>query len=392
MRRGGSAPDGRRIEGSRYNQQAVTSIAGPIAINASALGARPSGLGRYAGGLVHGLAALGLDLIVHTPTPDAFERLPARVQRACRLVRPERGVLGHVARLAWCQTVLRARVRRDRPSVLLNPLPEGVLASQVPQVTVIHDLIPLAFPRAFPRQQWYFRRLVPAVLRASRAVIAVSEATRQEAIRAYRLDPARVHTVPDGYDPERFRPDGPTATGPDLPCVLFVGNLLPHKNLARLVDAVAQVRRVVPVRLTLIGHGRRREVSALADLARRTAVPVELRGFVADEDLAAWYRAARVVVLPSLAEGFGLTALEAMACGSAVIVSRIPPLVELVADAGLVVDPTDTGALAGAIGRVVGDDRLRKELGERAVRRAAEFSWLRTAREVAAVLEAVERG
>jgi len=87
-----------------------------------------------------------------------------------------------VARLLWCQTGLRARVGLDRPGVLLNTLPEGVLRCRVPQVTVVHDLIPLAFPRDYPRQQLYFRRLIPAILRESRAVIAVSEAARREVI------------------------------------------------------------------------------------------------------------------------------------------------------------------------------------------------------------------
>src|SRR5260370_28132829 len=106
-----------------------------------------------------------------------------------------------MARLLWCQTALRARVALERPGVLLNTLPEGVLRCQVPQVTVVHDLIPLAFPGEYPRQQFYFRRLVPAILRESRAVIAVSEATRLQVLAAYGLRPERVPALPHGYDP-----------------------------------------------------------------------------------------------------------------------------------------------------------------------------------------------
>ena len=84
---------------------------------------------------------------------------------------------------------------RSTASVLLNTLPEGVLRCRVPQVTVVHDLIPLAYPRDYPRQQLYFRHLVPTILRESRAVIAVSQATRREVIAAYGLSPERVHAV-----------------------------------------------------------------------------------------------------------------------------------------------------------------------------------------------------
>jgi glycosyltransferase involved in cell wall biosynthesis len=358
-----------------------------VAINASVLGAQPSGLGRYASGLVHGLSGAGLDLVVYTSMPEAVANLPARVHRASQLLRPERGPVGHLARLAWCQIGLRLRVQRDRPTLLLNPLPEGLVLSPVPQVSVIHDLIPLAFPRAFPRQQWYFRRLVPAVLRASRAVVAVSEATRQLAIATYGLDPTLVHTVPNGHD-TKFCPEGPSASS-GIPYVLYVGNALPHKNLPRLIEAFASIRRTVTARLVVIGAGRARDAMALNDLARRLGAPVENHGFVSDRELIEWYRGARALVLPSLMEGFGLTALEAMACGTPPIVSRIPSLMDLVGEAGIQADPANTAELADAMCRLLTDDGLRKDLRERALERAAEFTWARTAREVEAILRGV---
>ena len=154
----------------------------PFAINGSILGPAPSGLGQYALGLLRALDPLREGLVVYTSCPEALSGLRATLRRISPLTRPELGVRGHVARLLWCQTGLRARVGLDRPGVLLNTLPEGVLRCRVPQVTVVHDLIPLAFPRDYPRQQLYFRRLIPAILRESRAVIAVSEAARREVI------------------------------------------------------------------------------------------------------------------------------------------------------------------------------------------------------------------
>src|SRR6267378_4049955 len=114
--------------------------------------------------------------------------------RALSLASPERGLIGHLARLAWCQAGLRLRLRRDRADVLLNTVPEGVLASAVPQVTVVHDVH-----------------------------------------RVFGLDPRRIRVIPNGYDAERFTTEGPTIDDGGLPYVLWIGNALPHKNLPRLI-------------------------------------------------------------------------------------------------------------------------------------------------------------
>src|ERR1700730_15067300 len=226
-----------------------------IAVNASIVGPAPSGLGQYALGLVRALDRLREGLVVYASCPEAFSGLRVTLRPTSPLTRPELGVRGHVARLLWCQTALRTRLGLERPGVLLNTLPEGVLRCRVPQVTVVHDLIPLAFPREYPRQQVYFRRLVPAILRESRAVIAVSEATRREVLAAYGLRPERVHAIPNGYDHAEVVPVGPATDDGGVPYVLYVGNLLPHKNLPRLTEAVAHVARQSPVRLVIAGSG-----------------------------------------------------------------------------------------------------------------------------------------
>jgi len=360
-----------------------------IAINASILGDRPSGLGQYAVGLIRALDALRSGLVVHTSYPEPLAGLRATVRRASPLIRPERALRGHAARLLWCQTVLRLRLWRDRPAVLLNTLPEGVLRSPTPQVTVVHDLLPLTFPGEYPRQHYYFRYLVPAILRESRAVIADSEATRRHALNAYRLPPDRVHVVPCGYDTARFRPDGPVADDVGVPYVLYVGNVLPHKNLPRLVEALARVSRRVPARLVIAGDGRPAHIQALEALAERTGTRVELKRYVPHDDLPALYRGARLVALPSLAEGFGLTALEAMGCGTPVVAANTSSIPEVVGDAGLLVDPGNAEAIADAMLRLLTDEAVRKDLIARGLARAPGFSWDRTAREVLAVLDQV---
>jgi glycosyltransferase involved in cell wall biosynthesis len=361
----------------------------PVAVNASILGPAPSGLGQYALGLVQSLDPLREGLVVYTSYREGLSGLRATVRRISPLTRQDRGVRGHVARLLWCQTALRARVGLERPGVLLNTLPEGVLRCRVPQVTVVHDLIPLAFPRDYPRQQFYFRRLVPAILRESRAVIAVSEATRREVLAAYGLRPERVHAIPNGYDHAEFVPVGPATDDGGVPYVLYVGNLLPHKNLPRLTEAVAHVARQSPVRLVIAGSGTPGRVGELRRLADRVGATLELMPYVSQRALPSLYRGARLVAMPSLAEGFGLPALEAMACGTPVVVGKTSAMPEVVGDAGLLVDPEDTGAISDAILRLLTQDPLRKELIARGLARATAFSWERTARQVLTILDEV---
>jgi glycosyltransferase involved in cell wall biosynthesis len=360
-----------------------------VAVNASIIGPRASGLGQHARGIVRALDALHAPLVIHTALPGAVAPLRAVVRRAPSLVLPDRGLRGHLARMVWTQLALGRRLARDGVDVLVNTIPEGPLASSIAQVTVVHDLIPLEFPEHYPRQQLYFRRLVPAVLRRARIVVAVSEATRRRVIDAYGLPAARVRTVLNGFDAEQFSPDGPAIGDGGLPYVLFVGNLLPHKNLPRLVEAVARAAVRTPARLVVVGAGRPRAVAQLRALAERLGAAVELRAFVPPAEVTPLLRGARALVLPSLAEGFGLPAVEAMACGTPVIAGNVSALPEVVGDAGLLVDPHDVAALADAIVRVLSNDRLRKELSARGLERAARFSWARCAGELLDIVREV---
>jgi len=368
-------------------------IDGTIAINAAIVGQRPTGLGFYALHLISGLAALGERLHVFTSRPDLITTPGTRVERVSAAMRPERGALGHLSRLVWVQTGLRARVRRANPRVLLNLMPEGLLASRVPQVTTVHDLLPLLYPAEYPRQQYYFRHYVPAVLRASRAVIVISESTRRDLLHFYDLPSEKVHVVMSGYDAERFRPSvstGPGAEPDGEPYLLYVGNVMPHKNLPRLVEAFAQAARRLPVRLVMRGWGRPRHVRELQGMIAALGIEgqVDWQPYAAEGELLALYRNARALVLPSLHEGFGLTALEAMACGTPVVASHVSSIPEVVGEAAVLVDPLDPGSIAAGLARVLTEDGLCKDLRARGLERAGQFSWDATAR---AVQQAVAR-
>ncbi|MDE3102060.1 MAG: glycosyltransferase family 4 protein [Chloroflexota bacterium] len=338
-----------------------------IGVNATILGDRPTGLGVYTHGLIDALRKQGEDLDVIT------------------LPRP----MGHAGRILWLQTALGARLARSRPAVLLNPLPEAPLLPPVPQVTVVHDLIPLFYPgRArIPRAHLYFRYVVPLVIRSSRAVIADSEATKRDVVARYRLAPERVHVAYPGYDAERFRPD-PADVPADPPYLLYVGNVAPHKNLVRLVEAFAQVAPGTSATLVMRGSGRPWHVEPVRRRIEELGIGdrVDWEPYEDAATLPRLYRCARAVVLPSLYEGFGLTALEAMACGTPVIAARAASVPEVTGDVAVLVDPRDAGALSAAMSDLLGSDALAADLRARGLERARLFSWERTAERVGAHL------
>lgn len=364
-----------------------------IGINASIVGENPTGLGLYSINLVRELDRIRDDLVVYTSHPEAFGRLRNRVVRVSAVTRPEHSTLGHSSRVVWLQSILRLRAQADGVGVILNTVPEGVLGFRIPQVTVVHDLLPLFFPAEYPRQQYYFRLLVPRILRISRVVIADSESTRRDILRNYSLSPEKVRVVHPGYDAGIYFPNGEERPArQEDPYCLYVGNLLPHKNLLRLLDALAILRRRRPCRLIIRGEGRPAYVRAVGERVETLGLTgaVAFVGYTGERVLRDLYAHAACLVLPSLGEGFGLPVLEAMACGTPVVTANTSSLPEVAGDAALLVDPNDAIALADAMHRVLTDRELREDLRRRGLARAALFGWRRAAEQMSQLLAEVD--
>ena len=371
------------------------SASGGVGINASIIGENPTGLGLYASNLIRALDELRNDLRVYTSCPAALGAVRARVLPTTTLARPERGLRGHFARVVWVQTALRLRVRAAGVGVLLNTVPEAILGSRVPQVTVVHDLLPVFFPAEYPRQQYYFRSFVPRVLRSSQVIVADSESTRQDIIQGYRIAPERVTVIYPGYDPATYRTnglDGAPAPAEDS-YLLYVGNLLPHKNLLNLLDAFAILRRRRRARLVIRGDGQPAHARAVHERVETLGLAdaVSFQGYAAGGELRALYARAACLVLPSLREGFGLPVLEAMACGTPVITSSSSSLPEVGGDAALRVDPYEAVDLSDAMYRVLADADLRADMRERGLKWVRGFTWRRTAEQMSRLLDDVRR-
>ncbi|MFO1322754.1 MAG: glycosyltransferase family 1 protein [Burkholderiales bacterium] len=257
----------------------------------------------------------------------------------------------------------------------------------------LHDLLPLTEPalagrgRSLPVRAW-----LRAIEARARVVLCVSAFTRGEALARSRLDAARVHVTPLGVDAAWSASDAPPPAPGATPTMIYVGLLKPHKNVHRLLRAFAGVRERIPHRLVLVARHRGvRNVDAQAlALARTLGDRVELVEALPFHELVARVRAAQFAVQPSLHEGFGLPALEAMAAGTPVLAGRAGALPEVCGDAALYCDPASESDIAGALLRLAGDASLRAQLAGRGRIRARAFSWdacaEATARALAAAL------
>ena len=276
-----------------------------------------------------------------------------------------------------------------REAIDLFHAPHYVLPPLVPcrSVVTIHDCIHLMFPQYLPnRLAWgYARASMWAATHRSDRVLTVSEASKRDILRFFHIPPEKIDVIYNGIDERFWTPPSEEAVCRvreryrlDDPFLLYAGNIKPHKNLERVIDAFDRLRKegFADLKLMIIGD----EISKYAALRRAVHrhhlhKHVRFFGFVPDDTLAVLYRLADVFVFPSLYEGFGLPPLEAMASGTPVVTSNVSSLPEVAGDAALLVDPRDPEAIAGAIRMLLTDRTLREDLRERGLARAHAFSW-----------------
>jgi glycosyltransferase involved in cell wall biosynthesis len=306
---------------------------------------------------------------------------------------PHQGSRGHLRRLIWTQTQLSQIYRQQRSSLIFSPVPEAPLAYPLARslaqgcrtVVMMHDLIPLRFPRWRSPLTNYFRWVVPWVLKQSLHILANSQSTAEDVQRFYGIPASKVTAIPLAYDAQAFRPQGL----PKGNYFLYLGRPDPYKNLGRVIEAFAQTALSHELELWVAGGsdprftpGLQAQVDALGLTPRVKFLP-----YVPYGELPGLIEQAIALVFPSLWEGFGLPVLEAMACGTPVITSDCSALPEVAGPAALLVDPRSVGAIAEAMGAIASDGALQAQLRSAGLARAQAFSWAQTQAQTLAVLE-----
>jgi glycosyltransferase involved in cell wall biosynthesis len=360
-----------------------------IGFDARELQGRPTGTGRYLRNLLR-VWSEGPDRLVaylDGAAPDDPALRATRVETRVLGDRPRRGVI-------WQERLLPRAARADGIDVFFSPAYTCPLTLRVPRVTAVHDLSFFSLPHDFSALDGLRRRLlVAASLRASRAVVTISDFTRREIGARFPEVLPRVTAIPLGADDDLAPAPGRERARRRLdvrgPLLLSVGSVFDRRCLPVLLRAVAGLVPSWPeLRLDVVGENR--SSLDLAALVRSAGLRrhVRLSGFVDENELALRYAAADVAVFLSEYEGFGLPALEAMARGVASVVSSAPAMGELFADGAVLVEPHDDAAVRGAIDGLLRDPAARAERVARGRALARRFSWRATALRTREVLAA----
>lgn len=280
--------------------------------------------------------------------------------------------------------LLATALWRKKPDLFFSPGYNAPLASPCPFVFTLYDLNHLYIAEnSSAAKRAYYRHIIRPACHRAAYVLTGSEYSKNQIIEWAGVSEEKIINVGCGVGPP-FGPSGDRYE-PGYPYVLYVGTHKAHKNLGRLLQAFAASGVSKDIRLILSGT-QDSEISQQIDNLNLTAAVSFLQS-PPDDVLAGAYRGAVALMFPSLYEGFGLPALEALACGVPVLTSTVCSLPEVVGDAGIFVDPLDVEAIANGIRRLVHDSDLRNQLRNRGTPRAQKFSWAETAKKTQQILE-----
>ncbi|HTS66098.1 MAG TPA: glycosyltransferase family 1 protein [Candidatus Acidoferrales bacterium] len=364
-----------------------------FAVDAHAIGRHLTGNEVYVRSLLNAFAGLNQEseLIAYVSAESAARCLPARI-------RTRRVATNPFVRLGYD---LAMRVRQDRPD-LLHVQYTAPLACPVPVVVSVHDVSFLEHPEYFTRDRaWQLQFTVRRTVNRAARILTGSEFSRASILKVYgNLDEDKVVVVPNAAAGE-FRPISRESAAAavrerfsiDAPFVLSVGDLQPRKNQIGLIKAFARLLNAFPqLKQNLVLAGKETWFAdQVHKAARESGISgrIQFSGFVSDDDLLQLYNACDLFVFPSFYEGFGLPALEAMACGRAVVCSHTSALPEVVDGAAILFDPYCSDEIVRALADLLLDRELRTRFERLGLQRAAHFSWQKTAQRTLEVFHQV---
>jgi glycosyltransferase involved in cell wall biosynthesis len=356
----------------------MTNSPNSLLINLAFLSQKPTGLTVYAQNVCPYLANLQPTLLASHPILDYD------CYKIAENLNSDYGAKGHLRRLLWTQFRLNNIHRQLDSNLLFSPIPEAPLFSHCRYIVTVHDLIPLSFGKPFSRLTNYFRYYIPQVLHQAEHIICNSESTKQEVMEFFGISAQKITSTLLAYDRNHFR----HLNLPESNYLLYIGRHDRHKNLHRLIQAFSTLSHHQDCELYLAGPADDRYTPDLKILVRELRIEqrVKFLDYIPYAELPALMNRALALVFPSLWEGFGLPALEAMACGAPVITSNLSALPEVTGEAALLIDPYDVEAIADAMQTVIDSSQLRSKMRAAGIERAELFSWEHTGKATAEIL------
>lgn len=370
-----------------------------IGIDAHAIGERLTGNETYISNLIQSLLEIDSkhEFILFFTKEDAaalWQRSDNRIQAV--LARPAQPLLRVpfvMPWLSWKERIDLLHVQYAGPPFLTQPL-----------VTTIHDISFEHYPQFFTKRELLqFRSTIPYTARRADKILTVSDYSKRDLVETYHLPEDKIVVTYNGVATS-FKPLSIPETGRQAaqkygvtgPYLLAVGNLQPRKNLVRLIAAYTRLRNARPeIKHQLLVVGKEAWLyDPILDFARRSrwADDILFSGYVPSSDLPMLYCGAEAMVYPSIFEGFGLPPLEAMACGTPVIVSDRSALPEIVGDAGIKVNPFDIEAIAAAMAGLILEPDVARWYGLAGIKRAERFTWSNCATRTLEVYEEICAG
>ncbi len=362
-----------------------------IGINATFLNEKPTGVGTFTRETAARIVTLHSDTMIFTSarlnsiSENHIHATPSLLKGSFRLP-------NNLIRFIYCNSALPLIANKSGIDILFCPMMEFPLYRSLPLIVTVHDLHPVYFPEQFGLAARHFTLSLNMLPRLAKRLVVPSDFVKKEILSTTGIPAENIDVIPLGYDTTKFKPPDDEQKRAFLinygirePYILFIGSLFPYKNIRILMNAFREIENRIPHSLVVIG---KREVSR--DPLQATP-RVHFLDYVADSDIPGFYSCADIYVNPSLVEGFGITILEAMACGTPVISSNGGALPEVVGNAGILFNPSDSGELGETILSVIGNTRLRNELREKGFQQVKKFSWDRTAERILHACENVFR-
>lgn len=369
-----------------------------IAIDIRTINKPRSGVGYYVTNLILKLQELDKDnqycLISNNGEYENTFRAQSNFENHRTWVSNENHLFGDF----WESIYLPRLLEKKNVSVFHGPafmIP--LLKRRMSMVVTIHDIVSFIMPDTIPlKYAFYMRNLIRLVSRKADRIISVSESAKRDLIAWLDIPEEKITVVHQAVS-EWFRPaDGSGDGGQAIRrkfgihgrYMLFVGNLEPRKNLIRLMEAFAMARKKLggPVQLVIAGKKGWLCGDILKTYERiRNGDDIIITNYVNERDLLSLYQNAEMFVFPTRYEGFGIPALEAMACGAPVITSNVSSLPEITGDAALLINPSDVGEISEAMIKLADSESMRSQMRIRGFKQAERFSWAKTARETLGV-------